>query len=179
MRGVRQALEERADEVKPSTFLNVVLPVLLLVVGMLVQAVICLTQVRPIGNALLLLAIAVAVQLLVLGPVLFGSMLLAMKWFSIELGEVLPLAGRLIVLTLGPGAAADACLATVLIVADFEPSFVVAAFAVYMNFLGWPLALLFGMNLMETTAITGLNFIARTVVIFIAVSIVASAMGLG
>jgi hypothetical protein len=152
-----RALAERADEVRVSPFVEYMLPWLLTAVGIAFTLSVWGLFFSRSFAGLGVGAVVVAVQLLVFLPLALGAVSLGARMFDLGFGSLGQLLLKLVAITLGTGAFADALLFG-LFRMEFEWTYVLVGFLFYMIFCGVPLALMFKTDLQETAGVV--SFIA-------------------
>ena len=160
-RRVTDALAAREDETQPSRFLDLYLPVGLLVVGSVLGTTLCPRFVAKTVQPLPYILISLGLQTLVFLPVAFLAAVVTARLLDVSFGPLGTVALKLVAVTHGSGALADGTFfaMTVLMGNDWHTPLV--GFVPYLIACGLPLALLFGLSVGETALMVGIMYLAR------------------
>ena len=163
---IERALANREDEVKAPVFLDVWLPLIFLIVGVLLAWWVLYYVMGGVLAGLVAWAVALVVQVFVLAPALFVAVYAITRWFDLALGYLHIVLLKIFAITLGPAAAGDALFAAVVSMMGFDWKGLVAAFGFYGLLCGVPLAVHFRTGIPDTIATLALMFVPRAVLAF-------------
>ena len=167
---IKKALEERSFDAKPSRVRDIILPGLLLSIGFVIQVGLCLRLAPEIvdGAALTIAVTAgvVALQALILLPIMLITLAVTTRWFDLALGTLGGVTFKAAAIVLGVAGIADIMFMTTMVVSDFDMWVIIAGLGFYVPTCALPLAILFGMGLHESVLVLLLNFLPRVAIVY-------------
>ncbi|MBI1337607.1 MAG: hypothetical protein GC164_11665 [Phycisphaera sp.] len=146
-----------------------VAPPILLAFGLLAVIVVGQTLTKPWYMGLAVSGLLVAIQLVLMLPMLLMSIMLCARWFGLGFGSFFTALVKLTGVSVGPGAVADVVLILILPLFLLSGSMIAmagAVIAIYALFLGTPIKLLFDLEWDEVGYVICVVVIVRTVVFF-------------
>lgn len=168
---VMEALINREDEVGMPIFRERILPYVFLSIGLAAQLILWFVWTVSPASAMAVMGIAVSVQVILFAPILLFLLVSVAKWIDLDLGTFFSLCFKVAALTLGPLGVADALLTISLVVTDFDWHVIAAGFGFYVILAGLPIWILFRTNVGETALLLTINYLPRTIAIYIGASI--------
>lgn len=165
---VMAALLQREDEVQESPWRNVYVPAISLVVGQSIAVLLWIYWMRGWPARFGAIATALAVQALILLPVMVAACFMAAKWLDMPLGPLRATLIRAVAITFGFSAIADVLYVANLVLVEFDWGLLVAGFGYYLILTGLLIAFLFEVGVRETAFIIAINFLPRTIAVYIA-----------
>lgn len=168
---VMEALIKREDDTGMPVFRERILPYTFLSIGIASQLILWFVWIIGPGNALAVMGIAVAVQLILFLPIFLFLIVSTAKWLDLDLGTFFSLIFKVGALTLGPLGVADAFLTIALVVSDFNWHVIAAGFGFYVILAGLPIWILFRTNVGETAILLTINYLPRTIAVYIAATV--------
>lgn len=168
---VMEALLKREDDTPMPVFRERILPYTFLSVGIAAQLILWFVWIIGPGNALATMGIVLAVQVILFLPIFLFLMVSTAKWLDLDLGTFFSLIFKVGALTLGPLGVADALLTISLVVSDFNWHVIAAGFGFYVILAGLPIWILFRTNVGETAILLTINYLPRTIAVYIAATV--------
>lgn len=165
---VQRALLEREDDAKNSPFIEFWLPIILLVAGNLIAWIIW-SQIFPtVSQGIMIAGILAAIQIVLFLPLGFGGTFLTAKWMDVDISNLMPTALKTAAIHLGPGAISDALLFCLFHFGEFEYTYVLVGFVIYMLPCAPPAAIMFRMGLNASIVMIATMVIPRFAALFLA-----------
>ncbi len=165
---VLAALLEREDEVRESPWRNIHVPALSLIAGQSIAVFLWMYWMHGWPARFSAVAAALTVQTLIFLPVMVATLFMAARWLDMPLGPFRGTLTKAAAVTLGLTAVADVLFTANLVLVDFEWSLLVAGFGYYLILTGFLIAFLFEVGVRETAFLIAVNFLPRTVAVYIA-----------
>ncbi len=160
---VEQALLDRQFDAPEPLFRDRYLPAMLIAIGLIVQVVLCLAWLPTTGWRVRVLAVSFAAQAFLFLPAMFGSLLLATRWFGFDLGTPRVAVLKMVALVVGPAAVADVLHTTALVAGGGGVGYLLAGLAVFFIMVVIPLIYLFEMDRQDAAVVTIMNFFVHAV----------------
>lgn len=171
---VAQALLNREDDAADSSLRERWVPIALLAVGLPLHFVLWNVWLGDVPRLVVVGSIELAVQLLILLPAMFGSLLLAARILDVPLGPVPSMLWKMLALTLGPAAVADVLFTASLILANFDWQIIAAGFGFHLVLVGAAALYLFELNIAQMAFFVTLNFAVRVAAAYPAAAVLGN-----
>ena len=165
---VMAALLQREDEVRESPWRDIYVPAISLIAGQSIAVLLWIYWMRGWPARFGAIATALTLQALILLPVMMAACFMAAKWLDMPLGPFRATLIRVVAITFGLSAIADVLFVANLVLVEFEWGLLVAGFGYYLILTGFLIAFLFEVGVRETAFIIAVNFLPRTVAVYIA-----------
>lgn len=163
---------EAISSLRLNTFSDVVLPVALMVTGLLITLGSWRLHFSDSWAKMLTAAgILIALQAVVFLPIALWATVQGSRWMGIVFGPLIPLLLKLVAMTLGTGAMADALLFGLLSQVEFDWTHILVGFLFYMVFIGVPMWLWYRTDLEETALVVALQAFPRVAVVLLAATL--------